>query len=300
MKILVTGGKGLLAHAIRELAPTGMELICWDVEEFDLSRPEIMWQQLRALRPDWVINTAAYNLVDRCEVERELSWTVNARGPELLAGFCLDLRIPMVHFSSDYVFDGGKTLPYEESDLPNPLNHYGAGKLHGEQAVLSASDKNLVLRTSWLFGLHPFQAKSYVHAVVRQAMAGKPLKATTDQVAAPTYAPDLAFSTVSLIREGAVGLFHAVNDEGLSRYDWTLGILAEARRSGVLKDSVVVGPVLTAFFGSTMRRPSYSVLSNRKLASRLSRPPGSWRRGVREMLVRFSEDPKTWGPGLVA
>jgi dTDP-4-dehydrorhamnose reductase len=287
MKVLITGGKGLLAHWLRQLAPPHLQLVLWDIEELDLTQPETVQRLVTELRPALVINTAAYNLVDRCEIERDLSWAVNARCPEDLARVCADIHAPLVHFSSDYVFDGQKPTPYEETDAPHPLNHYGAGKLYGEQAVLAASKNNLVLRTSWLFGPHPTQTKSYVHSVLRQAQSGAAIKATTDQVAAPTYAPDLADWTLALLEGGASGLFHAVNDEGLSRYDWTLAILASARGAGLLCTESRVEPVLTSSFGSTMKRPVYSVLSNRKAAARLGHPLGSWRGGLEEMLKKW-------------
>jgi dTDP-4-dehydrorhamnose reductase len=284
MKVLITGGKGLLAHWLRKLAPSHLQLVLWDLEEVDLTQHDATEKMLDDLKPDLVINTAAYNLVDRSEIERDLSWAVNATTPENLARICARLGCPLVHYSSDYVFDGAKHSPYVETDPPNPLNHYGAGKRYGEAAVLDKSDKNLVLRTSWLFGLHPTQTKSYVHSVLRQAGGGAPVKATTDQVAAPTYAPDLAQWTLDLLQGGASGLFHAVNDEPLSRYDWTLAILDAAQNAGAITNKVPVEPVLTAAFGSTMKRPMYSVLDNHKAAARLGHPLGSWRHGLDNML----------------
>lgn len=285
LKVLVTGGGGLLAYSLRELRPEGMTLVFWDREHFDLTRPDQMGELLRSLRPDWVVNTAAYNRVDRCEFERDQSWAVNAQGPENLARICNQIGSRMVHFSSDYVFDGQKTAPYDETDRPNPVNYYGVGKLYGETAVLKLSSGNMVLRTSWLFGPHPTQTKSYVHTVLRQALECKSIKAVTDQVAAPTYAPDLAKCTVELIRHDASGLFHVVNGEGLSRYGWTREILTIARATAFLKSEVSVEAVETGAFGAAIRRPRYSVLSNRKVTTFLNQPLGSWRNGLHQLLL---------------
>lgn len=285
MKVLITGGLGLLAHALRETAPPRLALTSLDLPDLDLTQPETLVRHLDALRPDVVINTAAYNLVDRCEQERELSWAVNADGPRILAGLCAGRGCRMVHYSSDYVFGGEKATPYVETDPPGPLNHYGAGKLAGEHAVLAASPRNLVLRTSWLFGPHPTQTKSYIHTVLRLADTGTVLKATTDQFSAPTYAPDLARWTWELLGREASGLFHGVSDEGLSRYDWTLAILGIARERGLLAQTPMVEPVTTAYFTSTMRRPGYTVLANGKLAAALGRPCGGWRDGLVKMLA---------------
>ena len=284
-KILVTGGEGLLAHALREFQSADCDLIFLSHWDFDLTAPMRMQEQLDAISPQVVVNTAAYNLVERCEQERELSWAVNATGPESLAKMCAARSIRLVHYGTDYVFDGAKGTPYTETDSPNPLNHYSAGKLAGERATLAASPRHLVLRTSWVFGSHPTQTKSYVHSVLRVARGGEDLKATTDQISVPTFAGDLAGWTMELVRRCAGGLFHAVNEEEVSRYDWTRIILAEAKRAGLIDKVPTVEPVATGFFKSPMRRPGYSVLSNEKLAKFLGHPLGSWRQGLRKMLA---------------
>ena len=290
MKILVTGGNGLLAHSLRERSAACPDdrFVFLDHAGFDLTHPDQMAQRLDQEQPDAVINTAAYNLVDRCEIERDLSWAVNARGPEALAELCRQRGVKLVHYGTDYVFDGKKKSPYRETEPANPLNHYAAGKFYGEQAVLRASLRHLVLRTSWVFGPHPTQAKSYVHTVLRAAKAGNSLKATTDQSSVPTYSPDLAQWTLELLRTTAGGLLHAVNDEGVSRFDWTRVILDEAAQAGLLSSVPAVEPVTTAFFNSTIRRPDYTVMSNETLAGLLGRPLGSWRIGLRKMLAQQS------------
>jgi dTDP-4-dehydrorhamnose reductase len=287
-RILVTGGDGLLAHALRQLAPDDLKLFFVGHADFDLTRAESMRRQISGFRPAVVINTAAYNLVDRCEVERDLSWAVNATGPQKLAELCATSGIRLVHFGTDYVFDGAKKSPYTEADAPNPLNHYAAGKLAGEEAVLKASPLHLVLRTSWIFGSHPTQMKTFVHTVLRAAREKRELLSTTDQESVPTFAPDLAAWTLDLIRREATGLVHAVNDEGVSRFDWTRAILDEAVAAGVLPSAPPVKPVTTAFFNPTIRRPDYTVLDNEKLAGLLGRRPGSWRVGLKKMLAHES------------
>jgi dTDP-4-dehydrorhamnose reductase len=288
LRILVTGGDGLLAYALRGLASADCEMTFLSRADFDLAAAGQMRAQLEALRPEVVINTAAYNLVERCEQERDLSWAINATGPETLAKLCAEKGVRLVHYGTDYVFDGEKGSPYVETDTPNPLNHYGAGKLGGERAVLAASPKHVVMRTSWVFGSHPTQTKSYVHSVLRAARAGNNLKATTDQASAPTFSEDLARWTLELVRKGSGGLFHAVNDEGVSRFDWTRAILEEAKGLGLVPATIAVEPVTSDFFKSPMKRPKNSILANDKLAALLGHPLGSWRVGVRRMLVGMS------------
>lgn len=284
MRILVTGAGGLLAGALRQQAPEGVELVSLGRSEFDLMNDSLMGLRLAELRPEVVINTAAYNAVDQCEVERDLSWAVNAVGPQRLAELCATRGIKLVHFGTDYIFDGAQSAPYAEDDKPNPTNHYAAGKLVGERAVLAASPRHLVLRPSWIFGQHQTKPRTYVHAILRQAIAGNTLRATTDQASVPTYAPDLARWVFVLVQRGASGLFHTVNDEGLSRFEWTKVIIAEAQGAGIIAKPAEVLPVTTAFFNPDIRRSPYNILSNQKLATFLGETPGSWRGGLREML----------------
>jgi dTDP-4-dehydrorhamnose reductase len=287
-RILVTGGGGLLAYQLKKIAPSDSKFLFLGHGEFDLTNPDLMAQRLAELQPQIVINTAAYNLVDRCEVEREFSWAVNAAGPKKLAELCAERNIRFVHYSTDYVFDGAKKSPYLETDAANPLNHYAEGKFAGEQAVLRASPAHLVLRTSWVFDWHPTQAKTFIHTILKMAREGRPIKSATDQVSVPTYASDLAQWTLDLIESGTTGLFHAVNDEGLSRFDWTKSILEEAARACMIPAEPPVQPVPSSFFNASMRRPDYTVMSNEKLSRQLGRQLGSWRDGMRKMLAQMS------------
>ena len=217
--ILITGGDGLLAYQLKKIAPSDFAFSFLGRAEFDLTKKDLMAHRLAELQPQVVINTAAYNLVDRCEIERDLSWSVNATAPQQLAELCAEKKIQLVHYGTDYVFDGAKKSPYAETDAANPVNHYAAGKFAGEQAVLRSSPQHLVLRTSWVFDWHPTQTKTFIHTILKTAREGREMKSTTDQVSVPTFATDLAQWTLELVRSGAGGLFHAVNDEGTSRFD---------------------------------------------------------------------------------
>jgi dTDP-4-dehydrorhamnose reductase len=284
MKVLVTGASGLLARALHKRLPAGVQLVALGHKDFDLTRSQEMENRLSILQPDVVINTAAYNAVDHCEVERELSWAVNAEGPKQLAQLCGRLKVRLVHYSTDYVFDGDRQVPYVEADTPNPVNHYAAGKLAGEQAVLVASPEHLVLRVSWLFGQNPDQPRSFVHAVMRQAMQGKPLRATIDQSSTPTWVEDLADWTYRLVAMRTHGMLHAVNDEGVSRLDWCRAIVAEAVACGLLKGLPDVKGVTTGEMTPGIKRPRYTVLDNGKATKLLGHPLGSWRKGLAALL----------------
>ena len=144
-----------------------------------------------------------------------------------------------------------------------------------------------MLRTSWVFGWHPTQTKSFVHTILRAAREGRALKSTTDQISVPTFAPDLAQWTLELLQGNAGGLFHAVNDEGVSRFDWAKIILEEAAGAGLIPAAPPVEPVLSSFFNATMRRPDYTVLDNGKLVKSVGHPAGSWRSGLKKMLAQM-------------
>ena len=285
--ILITGGDGLLAYQLKKIAPSDFAFSFLGRAEFDLTKKDLMAHRLAELQPQVVINTAAYNLVDRCEIERDLSWSVNATAPQQLAELCAEKKIQLVHYGTDYVFDGAKKSPYAETDAANPVNHYAAGKFAGEQAVLRSSPQHLVLRTSWVFDWHPTQTKTFIHTILKTAREGREMKSTTDQVSVPTFATDLAQWTLELVRSGAGGLFHAVNDEGTSRFDWAKIILEEAVHAGLISAAPPIAPVLSSYFNSTMRRPDYTVMSNAKLAKLLGRPMGSWRSGLKKMLAQM-------------
>jgi dTDP-4-dehydrorhamnose reductase len=288
LKVLVTGSDGLLAHHLRPvLSACGWDAVFCRHAAFDLTDAAQMSAELAQVRPAAVINTAAYNAVDRCETDRDRSWAVNAAGPAILAALCAQRGIRLVHYGTDYVFDGARHTPYAEEDAAHPLNHYGAGKLAGEQAVLRAAGANLVLRTSWLFGWQPGPRRSFVDTVLAHARAARPLRGATDQVAVPTFAGDLAAWTLALLDRGATGLFHAVNDGGLSRLAWMQTILEEAAQVALLPAVPPVEPVLGAAFGTAMHRPAYSVLDSAKLRAYLGHPPASWREGLRKTLVHL-------------
>ncbi len=148
--------------------------------------------------------------------------------------------------------------------------------------MLRASPEHLVLRTSWVFDWHPTQTKTFIHTILKAAREGRPMKSTTDQASVPTFATDLAQWTLELIRRGAGGLFHAVNDGGLSRFEWTKSILEAAVDAQLISTAPPVEPVLCSYFNATMRRPDYTVLSNEKLAGTAGHEPGSWRAGYEE------------------
>ena len=211
MKILITGSTGQLARELQsELAGTG-KLLALGHNALDLAVPEQIREQVRLLRPDLIINAAAYTAVDPAETHREQAFAVNARGPQVLAEEAARLGVPLIHYSTDYVFDGRKTEPYDEHDTPNPLGVYGASKLAGEQAIRAVGGEHLILRTSWVYSRH---GKNFLLTMQRLLQERDALSVVSDEVGAPTWAATIARVTAELVRKrntgqaGPSGLYH--------------------------------------------------------------------------------------------
>lgn len=211
LKILISGQHGQVSTELqRHLKGLG-QLIVPGRNEFDLAQPEMIRQQVRSLRPDLIINAAAYTAVDKAEREHASAFAINATAPGILAELAFELDIPMIHYSTDYVFDGRKDTPYTEADQPNPLNVYGASKLAGEQAIRAVNGEHLILRTSWVYSRH---GRNFLLTMLRLLQEKPHLRVVADQIGAPTWAGTIAASTRALIerwqagQHGAWGTYH--------------------------------------------------------------------------------------------
>ena len=210
-----------------------------------------------------IVNTAAFHQVDRCEEEPASAYAVNATGAHNVAAAAGAAGAKLIHISTDYVFDGAKTSPYEESDLPGPLNVYGASKLAGEHLVRAACEHSFVVRTSGLYGPHPCRAKGgldFPSLMLKLAREKGELSVVTDQVVGPTYTPDLARQLVALATTDGYGVIHAT---GVGEVSWH-GFATETLRLAGL-DGVLVHRTTSAGAASNVRRPAYSILEHRRL-----------------------------------
>jgi dTDP-4-dehydrorhamnose reductase len=238
--------------------------------EADLTRPDVLRVGLGALRPDVVINCAAYNLVDKAEEESAAAFAVNAWGVRTLAEVCRDLDCTLVHFSSDFVFGlaSGRDTPYGEEDAPGPLSMYGLSKLMGEYVVRAMVPRHFVIRTCGLYGAAGSGGKggNFVQTMLRLAAAGKPLRVVADQVCTPSSTVDVATATAVLIRTPAHGLYHVTNAGSCSWHEFarTIFELADVQAD--------VTPILSSQWRAAARRPHYSVLAGAKYTA-LGLPP---------------------------
>lgn len=232
--------------------------------ELDLTDDAAIGRTLRALQPTHVLNAAAYNLVDRAEDERELAFAVNARAVGTLAAACQAIGATLVHFSTDYVFDGSKTTPYREDDAPNPLSVYAESKLAGERLAHEGGDRAFVIRVCGLFGVGRSVAAgrtNFVDTMLRLAREGRPIRVVRDQVLSPSYTRDIAPKVWRLLTRGTPGLYHLTSAGQTSFFDFAREIF---RLSGLTPDLTAV---TAAEFGARARRPAYSVLARGRLAA---------------------------------
>ena len=266
MQITLLGKHGQLGWELqRTLAPLG-SLTALDFPEIDLAKPDTYTRILDELRPGVIVNAAAYTAVDRAESEPEIAMAVNGDAPGILAEFASRTGAILIHYSTDYVFDGGLARPYSEVDIPNPLNLYGKSKLAGERAVEQVGDKFLILRTSWVYSM---RGDSFVNKVLRWSREQHTLRIVTDQVSGPTWARMLAEATaqtltlamhngISWLGERA-GLYHLAGSGYASRHAWAEAILRnDPEREQQVTRQVL--PALTADFPTPARRPLFSAL----------------------------------------
>ena len=245
-----------------------------DIDILDAARTA---ETLAALRPTHVINTAAWNLVDRAEDEPQSAFALNRDAVGTLAASCERIGAAFVHFSTDYVFDGGKRSPYAEDDAPNPLSAYGESKLAGERLARERCARTFLIRVAALFGIARATGKSgtnFVETMLRAASAGRPLRVVADQITAPSYTRDVAGAVWHILRAGRPGVYHVSGHGETSWYDFAGEIF---RREGI---AVSLTAVTAQEFGARAKRPAYSVLGHGALRALGYAVPLSWMDGL--------------------
>lgn len=262
MRILLLGKYGQLGWELARALPPLGEVIAADYPEIDLGKPDQVRAIVRESAANVIINATAYTAVDKAESERDLAFAINATGPGVLAEEAKARGASLIHYSTDYVFDGEKGGPYVETDAPNPLGAYGASKLAGEQAVQAAGGAHLILRTAWVYSL---RQGGFVNKVLEWSRKQETLRVVDDQVSNPTWARMLAEITAQMLAGGQdcveahTGLYHLGGGGYTSRYDWAREILRlDPRREEQITSQVL--PARTSDFPTTARRPLFSAL----------------------------------------
>ncbi|NTW15949.1 MAG: dTDP-4-dehydrorhamnose reductase [Syntrophaceae bacterium] len=268
MKILILGHKGMLGSDLLLRLFAFHDVTGKDIEDFDIASQGACEEVIAETEPDIVINAAAYTNVDGCESDSDACFSVNAEGVKNIALACRQKRIKIVHFSTDYVFDGTRKTPYQEDDKCTPLNVYGKSKLAGEQYLKQFSDNFLLIRSAWLYGKN---GKNFVKTIIEKARTEKLLKIVDDQVGAPTFTWDLAAAVQLLIEGQHTGIFHITNRGNCSWYEFAVKILKSA-----CIPEVTVKPIKSDELERPARRPHYSVLTCRKFSETTGKVMRYW------------------------
>ncbi len=296
IRVLVTGAGGQVgAETVRALAGRA-EVIAHDRSTLDLSNASQLAAKIREAKPDVIVNAAAYTAVDRAESEPDAAHAVNAIAPGIIAAEAKSLGALLVHFSTDYVFDGTKRKPYVEDDATAPLGVYGRTKLEGERTVAQSGCAHVILRTAWVYG--PV-GKNFMLTMLRLAEKGAPLRVVDDQCGAPTTSLAIARAVRSLLggasgtidastvsrAKDASGLYHATAEGDTTWHGFATAIFDErAQRSNGAFVAPAVAAITTAEYPTPAKRPAYSVMSNAKLARTFGVSLGSWRDGLAETM----------------
>jgi dTDP-4-dehydrorhamnose reductase len=291
IRLAVIGSQGQVARALAETGPVlDLEIIHLGRPHLDLAAPATVQPALEAAAPDIVVNAAAYTAVDQAEREPDIAAAVNGVGAGSVAEACRALGVPIIHLSTDYVFDGDKKSPYVEEDLVAPASVYGASKLAGEKAVAAATNDYLILRTAWVYA--PY-GKNFVRTMLALAETRKEVRVVADQIGCPTYAPDIAMSIVRIARNllgnpsnlQLRGVFHLTGSGETSWAGFASAIFAFLAARGLPEPELT--PIASTEYPTTARRPANSRLNCAKLARVYGIELPSWRDSLGICLERI-------------
>lgn len=289
MKILITGAKGqvgteLVAQAIKR----GHDVQGFGSKDLDISNAEQVNNTVQQITPDVIINAAAYTAVDKAETEQEMAYAVNSQGSENLAKVCKQYDIPLLHISTDYVYDGEKQTPYIETDTPIPTGVYGASKLEGDQKIEQLWHKHIILRVSWVFGEH---GNNFVKTMLRLAEQRDELSIVNDQFGAPTSAQAISSRLLDILEDSQFnqpscpwGTYNLQSDPGVTWYDFAQEIFTQAQQSGLINKTMKLNPIPSSQFPTPVKRPANSKLDGKKLQQYFGLLPVDWKADLKVML----------------
>ncbi|CCD91742.1 dTDP-4-dehydrorhamnose reductase [Bradyrhizobium sp. ORS 375] len=289
MRILITGTSGQVGRALREVlsARGADELLCPPRAEFDLAQPASLASALDRFAPDLILNPAAYTAVDRAEDEVELAMTINGRAPGVIAQWAAGRRVPLLHVSTDYVFDGSGERPWREDDPVGPLSAYGRSKLAGEEAVRSAGGPHLIVRTAWVFAS---EGANFMRTMIRLARERESLRVVADQKGTPTSARSIAQAIAAILAQGtadlpaafakAEGLVHLTNSGATSWHGFASAIVDGLRQRDIAVKAAAVEAITTADFPTKAKRPANSQLDLSRLSTAYGIVPPTWQEAL--------------------
>lgn len=282
MKYLITGKKGQLAKAFQNFFErNSLTFSALDEKELDITDLALVDTAISSMRPDVIINCAAYNFVDRAEEEPDITFRINADGPHYLAMAAVKYGSFLVHFGSDYVFDGSKeTSLYTEEDITNPLNVYGSSKLKGEDLLFDTIENTLIFRLSWVFGEGE---QNFIAKLLGWVKGREFLRVSCDEFSVPTYTETVVDVCMNALKKGVSGLYHLTNSGYCSRYEWARHVI---QKMGI---DTFIRPVPMDTFHLPARRPPFSAMSNKKISEVLGLNIPDWQDAVDEFLSKRKE-----------
>lgn len=279
--ILITGANGQLGHDFQRIfKERNLDFIATDYKELDITNIDAVREFVKDKNIDLIINCAAYNNVDKAEEEKEMCYKLNAYAPRDLALVAKEIGADYITYSTDFVFDGGKKIPYTEEDIPSPLSVYSEAKAEGEKLVLEVYDKSFVIRTSWVFGI---ANNNFNRQVINWSRSRDVLGVVDDQVSVPTYSYDLALYSLKLLETKKYGLYHLSNSGVASKYDQAKYVLDSIGWKGTLKRAKSSDFILPA------KRAEYSKLDSSKLEATIGEKIPTWESGIDRFLNEMRE-----------
>jgi dTDP-4-dehydrorhamnose reductase len=285
--ILVTGANGQLGNEFRQLASAfpQFEFIFGSKETLPVHDEDAIRKFFKANTIHFCVNCAAYTAVDKAEMERDMAFRVNAEAPGILAGICRESNCSFIHISTDYVFDGTASTPYNELAATNPQGVYGVAKLQGEKQVLKADPDAIIIRTSWVYSEF---GKNFLKTMLRLMKEKNEIGVVNDQVGSPTYAADLAQAIMQIIRKGPwtrqndlTGVYHYSNEGSISWYEFAIAIKELSHSECTVK------PITTAQYPTPAKRPAYSVLDTTKIRQRFGIIPPPWKNSLQKCMDKL-------------
>lgn len=287
MKVLVTGSNGQVGYClVQQLRQQNADFLALDRDQLDITQRQAVWQTVSDYRPDVIINAAAYTAVDKAESEAEQAFAINRDGAAYLAEAAQQIGAAMLHISTDYVFDGQATQPYTETDATAPQGVYGQSKLAGEQAVLAACSRSIILRTAWVFGEH---GHNFVKTMLRLGRERDSLGIVSDQHGAPTYAGDIAAALLHIahhITQGKpteYGIYHFSGKPYVSWYQFAEAIFQQAQQQGILANAPQLLAIATPDYPTPAKRPANSCLQLDKIQQAFGISPSDWQQALTQL-----------------
>lgn len=284
MKIIVTGCQGQVGQELMRQA----QALDWDVvgvnhQSLDITDSEAVHSTIKQLNPDAVINAAAYTAVDKAETEKALAFAVNRDGPENLADICSEMDIPLLHYSTDYVFDGRKTTAYVETDSTAPLGVYGESKLAGEHAIVDSCEKYLIFRTSWVFSAH---GSNFVKTMLRLGAEREELGIVADQFGKPTSASEIARISLHILQQPITnwGVYHLAQPDPVSWHGFAQALFKQAREECKVLKLKDIRAITTTDYPTPARRPANSVLDCQALEQTFKLTIRPWRESLVQVI----------------